>query len=136
MSAQKDATGLTPKERHDIVLKYLKAIKKSPKVFHLRWKSGDFINKNVLTGTPLFWYMRYGWTRIQIETLLYKARIVIDEMLDSGLQQVFGGDAGPRFKQASNDIPTRKVWKNRAYQAQTYVHILRQRFYIYLYIYI
>jgi len=51
--------------------------------------------------------------------MLYKARVVIDDVLDSGLQQVFGGDAGPRFKNSNNDIPKRKVWKNRAIAAQT-----------------
>ena len=121
MSGIKDDTGLTPKERHDIVLKYLKEIKKKSKVFHLRWKSGNFITKDVLVKTPLFWYMRYGWTRMQIETMLYKARVVIDDVLDSGLQQVFGGDAGPRFKNSNNDIPKRKVWKNRAIVAQTLI---------------
>ena len=117
MSDVKDKTGLSPKERHKIVTKYLKEIKKKPKVFHLRWKPGDLIDGNVMKKTPLFWYMRYGWSRIQIETMLFKAKIEIDEILDNGLQQVFGGDPGPRWKGGGN-IPTRKKWQNKAYAAQ------------------
>ena len=117
MADVKDKSGLTPKERHKIVTKYLKEIKKKPKVFHLRWKPGDLIDADVMKKTPLFWYMRYGWSRMQIETMLFKAKIEIDEILDNGLQQVFGGDPGPRWK-GGGGPPTRKKWKNRAYQSQ------------------
>ena len=45
----------------------------------------------------MFW-MSCQWTRPQIEEMFFRARIEIDPLFDSSLQQVFGGSAGPRWR--------------------------------------
>ena len=47
--------GLSPEERHQVIMDYLKEKKKSDKVFHLRWSEPDLITAKVLTSTPAFW---------------------------------------------------------------------------------
>ena len=98
MSNKKDASGLTPQERHQIIIDYLKEINKPTKVFHLRWRPGDLVDAKILRSTPMFWYMKYQWTRPQIEGMFFKARIEIDPKFDSSLQQVFGGSPGVRWR--------------------------------------
>ena len=95
---QKDASGLTKQERHDIIINYLKQINKPTKVFHLRWRPGDLLNAKILRSTPMFWFMKYQWSRQQIEEMFYRARIEIDPLFDSALQQTFGGQPGPRWR--------------------------------------
>eukprot|EP01083_Nonionella_stella_P001035 2995_1 len=106
----KDKSGLTPQERHQIIVDYLKEINKPTKVFHLRWKPGDLLNGDVLDTTPMFWYMKYTWSRAEIEALFYKARIVINDRFDKALQQTFGGSPGARWRGAAPDKPKQK-WR-------------------------
>eukprot|EP01084_Bolivina_argentea_P249205 417073_1 len=113
MSNKKDASGFTPQERHQIIVDYLKEINKPTKVFHLRWKPGELLTGKVLETTPMFWYMKYQWSREQIEAMFFKARIEIDNQFDASLQQVFGGSAGPRWR-GGVEIPKQKKWKMRA----------------------
>ena len=94
----KDASGLTPQERHDLIIGYLKEINKPTKVFHLRWRPGDLIDAKTLRSTPMFWYMKYQWNRPQIEGIFFKARIEIDPKFDSALREVFGGSPGVRWR--------------------------------------
>eukprot|EP01083_Nonionella_stella_P066486 175107_1 len=105
-------SNLTKQERHDIIITYLKQIKKSTKVFHLRWRPGELLNAKMLGSTPMFWYMKYQWSRQEIEEMFYKAQIEIDPLFDSALQEVFGGDPGPRWR-SINAIPTQPKWKQR-----------------------
>eukprot|EP01084_Bolivina_argentea_P315398 546417_1 len=110
---QKDASGLSKQERHDIIINYLKEISKPTKVFHLRWRPGDLLNGKILRSTPMFWYMKYKWSRQQIEEMFFKARIEIDNAFDMSLQQVFGGEPGPRWR-GGVVIPKQKKWKMKA----------------------
>eukprot|EP01084_Bolivina_argentea_P217770 369695_1 len=91
---------LTEQERHDIILETLSSIGKGPECFKQRWKedSGDYLTGDILLNTPMFWFMRYKWSRNEIETLFYKAQVVIDERFDNGLKQTFGGNPGQRWK--------------------------------------
>ena len=112
MSNKPDASGLTKQERHDIIINYLKSINKPTKVFHLRWRPGDLLNGNILRSTPMFWYMKYQFSRQQIEEMFYKSKIQIDPLFDSSLQQVFGGQPGPRWN-ANQQQQISKKWKQR-----------------------
>eukprot|EP01083_Nonionella_stella_P013591 38243_1 len=58
--------------------------------------------------------MKYKWSRQEIETLFFKARVVIDERFDKALQQTFGGDPGPRWKGGGG--VKKKNWKRKADQ--------------------
>ena len=98
MSNEKDASGLSKQERHDLIIKYVKEIGKPTKVFHLRWRPGDLLNGKILRSTPMFWYMKYQWSREQIEGMFFRARIEIDSQFDASLRQVFGGSPGPRWR--------------------------------------
>ena len=83
---------LSPEERHQIVIDYVKEHKKlSLKVFHLRWNEGELITKKVLTTTPAFWYKRYGWRRKKLENLFLKCQIEVSGVLENGLDEVYGG---------------------------------------------
>eukprot|EP01083_Nonionella_stella_P293362 997629_1 len=82
---------LTPEQRHQIVLDYLKEIKKDTKVFHLRWSDGELLTTKVLTTTPAFWYKKYGWRRKKVENMFFKAQIEVTIILERGLDEVFGG---------------------------------------------
>ena len=113
MSNKPDASGLTKQERHDIIINYLKSIDKPTKVFHLRWRPGDLLNGQILRSTPMFWFMKYQWSRAQIEEMFYKAKIEIDPTFDQALQQTFGGSPGPRWNTGGNIINTNKKWKQR-----------------------
>eukprot|EP00485_Elphidium_margaritaceum_P021386 CAMPEP_0202712216 /NCGR_PEP_ID=MMETSP1385-20130828/35677_1 /ASSEMBLY_ACC=CAM_ASM_000861 /TAXON_ID=933848 /ORGANISM="Elphidium margaritaceum" /LENGTH=160 /DNA_ID=CAMNT_0049372177 /DNA_START=39 /DNA_END=518 /DNA_ORIENTATION=+ len=113
MADKKDASGLSKQERHDIIIDYLKSINKPTKVFHLRWRPGDLLHGKILRSTPMFWYMKYQWSRPQIEEMFFKARLEIDDAFDSSLQQVFGGSAGARWR-GGVEIPKQKKWKQRA----------------------
>eukprot|EP01084_Bolivina_argentea_P249206 417074_1 len=113
MSNKVDASGLSEQERHNIIINYLKQINKETKVFHLRWRPGELLNGSILRSTPMFWYMKYQWSREQIEAMFFKARIEIDNQFDASLQQVFGGSAGPRWR-GGVEIPKQKKWKMRA----------------------
>ena len=112
MSGKKDASGYTPQERHQIIVDYLKKINKPTKVFHLRWKPGEVLTGKVLESTPMFWYMKYGWTRPEIEEMFYLARCVIGDLFDQALQQTFGGSQGRRWRGAVPDKPKSK-WRQR-----------------------
>ena len=116
--ATKDKSGFTPQERHQIIVDYLKEINKPTKVFHLRWKPGDLLNGKVLESTPMFWYMKYGWTRMEIETMFFKARCVIGPLFDMALQQTFGGDPGPRWRGAVPEKPKQK-WRTMQQEKTT-----------------
>ena len=74
--------GLSPEERHQVIMDYLKEKKKSTKVFHLRWSEPDLITAKVVTSTPAFWYKRYGWKRRLVEKMFFQAQIVVDQLLD------------------------------------------------------
>ena len=128
MSNKKDASGFTPKERHQIIVDYLKEINKPTKVFHLRWKPGELLTGKVLESTPMFWYMKYQWGRQEIETMFYKARCVIGPLFDQALQQTYGGDPGPRWRGA---VPEKQNsgWRQR--QAEKLAGIV----YLYTFIY-
>ena len=90
---------LKPEERHTIVLDYLKEINKDTKVFHLRWSEPALLTKKVLTTTPAFWYMKYGWKRKMVEDMFFKAQIEVDVGLEKSFDQVFGGGyKGERWK--------------------------------------
>merc|ERR1711991_1287673 len=113
----KDSSGLSSKERHEIIVKTLKEIKKKDKVFHLRWCPGDLLNEKILKGTPIFWYMRFGWSRKDIETVFYKAKIYIDPVLNSALNQVFGDSYdGPRWLPPEMQDQNRELWRKRGYK--------------------
>lgn len=109
-------SSLTNEKRHKLVMEYLEEIGKPAKVFHLRWKAGDLIDSKVLTSTPMFWYMKYSWSRKEIEGMFFKVEVEIDSVFDSALQQVFGGRPGARWKGGGPD-PTRKTWRNRGYES-------------------
>ena len=96
----KDTSGFSPQQRHDIIIKTLSTLDKGPQCFQLRWreKTGEYLTGEILLKTPMFWFMKYKWSRQEIETLFFKARVVIDEKFDVALQQTFGGDPGPRWK--------------------------------------
>ena len=97
MANQKDKSGFTPQERHDIIINYLSEINKPTKVFHSRWNPGDLLTADVLQTTPVFWYKKYKWNRLEIETMFFKAQCVIDKEFDRSLQKTFGGDPGQRW---------------------------------------
>eukprot|EP01084_Bolivina_argentea_P014364 26816_1 len=94
-----DNSGFTPKERHDVIMSTLAEFNKGPQAFSLRWKenSGEYLTGEILLQTPMFWFMKYKWSRSEIEKLFYKAHIVIDDKFDSALQQTFGGKPGTRW---------------------------------------
>merc|ERR1719273_2424069 len=89
---------ITPDERHQIIIKYLERVNKPTEVFHLRWKVGELLTGEVLESTPMFWYMKYQWSRQEIEEMFYAARCVIGPVFDQSLQQTYGGTAGPRWR--------------------------------------
>jgi len=108
---KKDDAGFTPQERHDIILATLAEFGKGSEAFQLRWRenSGELLTGEILLKTPMFWFMKYKWSRHEIETVFYKARVVIDERFDRALQQTFGGDPGPRWKGGGG--VKKKNWK-------------------------
>jgi len=90
--------------------------KKNTKVFHLRWCPGDLLDDKILKQTPIFWYMRFGWGRLDIETLFYEARIYIDSVFENSLDAVFGkGNPGPRWLPPEVQDAKREKWNRRAY---------------------
>lgn len=102
------AKALSPEERHQIVLDFVNEHKRLLlKVFHLRWNEGELITKKVLTTTPAFWYKRYGWSRKKVETLFFKTQIEVFGVLESGLDEVFGG--GYKGKRWINNALTGKL---------------------------
>lgn len=98
-----NSSSLTPEERHQIIVEYLERINKPTKVFHLRWKPGELLTGEVLESTPMFWYMKYQWSRQEIEEMFYAARCVIGPVFGQSLQQTYGGTAGPRWRGDPND---------------------------------
>ena len=115
---RKDRSGFTPQERHDIIMKTLDEFGKTTQCFQLRWRenSGDLLDEKVLSSTPMFWYMKYKWSRSEIEALFFKARCVIDPVFDMALQQTFGGDPGPRWKGGGG--VKKSNWKRTQYEMQ------------------
>lgn len=117
-----DNSGFTPQQRHDVIMQTLTTLDKGPQCFQLRWreKTGEYLTGEILLKTPMFWFMKYKWSRQEIETLFFRARVVIDEKFDMALQQTFGGDPGPRWKggggvnkrnwQRIGDIDQNRVW--------------------------
>eukprot|EP01084_Bolivina_argentea_P284012 486596_1 len=98
--SKKDTSGFTPQQRHDIILSTLSEFGKGPQAFQLRWRenSGELLTGETLLKTPMFWFMKYKWSRSEIEALFFKARVEIDSKFDMALQQTFGGDPGARWK--------------------------------------
>ena len=88
--AQEEEKLLTPEERHEIVMSKLKEFNKKTRVFDMRWTKGDLITDKILKQTPAFWYMRFAWTRTEVEGLFFAAQIYIDEGMDNALDAVFG----------------------------------------------
>eukprot|EP01084_Bolivina_argentea_P284011 486595_1 len=95
-----DDSGFSPEERHNIIISTLQEFEKTTDAFQQRWNpdSGHLLTGELLSATPMFWFMKYKWSRSEIETLFFKSRIVIDSKFDTALQQTFGGDPGPRWK--------------------------------------
>ena len=103
---------MKPEERHSIVLDYLKEINKPTKVFHLRWSEPALITKKVLTTTPAFWYMKYGWKRKMVEELFFKCQIEVDEPLEKSFDQVFGGGyKGQRWRDTALRGKLDNLWE-------------------------
>jgi len=100
MSAKADNIEFTDQQRHDIIMEQLSEFGKGAQCFQLRWRedSGQLLTGDILLQTPMFWYMRYKWSRQEIEILFYKARVVMTDTFDRALDQTFGGDKGPRWK--------------------------------------
>merc|ERR1719242_1077854 len=95
---------ITPEQRHQIIVDYLDRINKPTEVFHLRWKQGELLTGEVLESTPMFWYMKYQWSRQEIEGMFYAARCVIGPVFDQSLQQTYGGTAGPRWRGTADQV--------------------------------
>lgn len=114
----KDDSGFSPQQRHDIIMATLEEFGKGTQAFQSRWRenSGEYLTGDILLKTPMFWFMKFKWSRQEIETLFFKARVVIDERFDRGLQQTFGGDPGPRWKGGGG--VKKKNWKRVADQIQ------------------
>ena len=107
---------LTGKERDKIIKDKLAEYKKKLKVFHMRWTPGDLLDDKVLKSTPAFWYMRFGWSRQEIEGLFYAAEIYIDRVFESALDAVFGPDGkGPRWRPPEMQEEVRGKWNRRGY---------------------
>ena len=83
-------TKLTPIQRHQIIRDKLKEYNKSDIVFHSKWNRKDLLDGKILTQTLPFWYMRYSWTRPEIEGLFYAAQVYINPQFESGLDESFG----------------------------------------------
>lgn len=100
-----DNSGYTPKQRHFIIISTLAELGKGTQAFQLRWRegSGEYLTDDILLKTPMFCFVRYKWTREEIETLFFKARVVIDAKFDAALQQTFGGEPGPRWIEEDED---------------------------------
>lgn len=98
-----DHSGFTPQQRHDIIMETLASFNKGPEAFQMRWTkdSGEYLTGDILLQTPMFWFMKYKWSRKEIESLFYKARIVINDDFDIELQQTFGGKRGKRWRGAT-----------------------------------
>eukprot|EP01084_Bolivina_argentea_P249204 417072_1 len=96
----KDNSGFTDQQRHDIIIATLTEFGKGSQAFQLRWRenSDEYLTGEILLKTPMFWFMKYKWSRQEIETLFYKAHVVITDAFDISLQQTFGGDPGARWK--------------------------------------
>lgn len=97
---RQDNSGYTPQQRHDIIMETLASFNKGPEAFQMRWtaESGEYLTGDILLQTPMFWFMKYKWSRKEIESLFYKARIVINDDFDIELQQTFGGRRGKRWR--------------------------------------
>lgn len=113
----KDASGLTEEERHNIIIQTLKDINKDTKVFHLRWCPGDNLNEKILKSTPMFWYMKFGWSREDVETVFYKGRIYIDRVFEMSMDRVFGTTyKGARWLPPELQEEKKEKWKRRGYK--------------------
>eukprot|EP01084_Bolivina_argentea_P243730 408518_1 len=99
-STSTDGSGFTTEERHNIIISTLQEYEKTTDAFQQRWSpdSDQLLTGDILSATPMFWFMKYKWSRSEIEQLFFKARVVIDSEFDMALQQTFGGDPGPRWK--------------------------------------
>eukprot|EP01083_Nonionella_stella_P175865 613794_1 len=99
-STSTDDSGFTTEERHNIIISTLQEYEKTTDAFQQRWSpdSDQLLTGDILSATPMFWFMKYKWSRSEIEQLFFKARVVIDSEFDMALQQTFGGDPGPRWK--------------------------------------
>merc|ERR1712228_98557 len=115
---KKDNSGFSPEQRHDIIMATLAEFDKGTQAFQLRWRenSGEYLTGDILLKTPMFWFMKYKWSRQEIEALFFKARVVIDEKFDMALQQTFGGDPGPRWKGGGG--VKKKNWKRTQYEQE------------------
>ena len=82
-----------------MIISTLKKFNKGTEAFQARWKTnnGQLLTGDILLETPMFWFMKYQWSRQEIEELFYKSRVVITDKFDRGLQETFGGEAGPRW---------------------------------------
>lgn len=108
----KQAGGLKPEERHQIVLDYLKEINKPSTVFHLRWSEPALLTKKVLITTPAFWYLKYGWKRKMVENMFFKAQIEVDATLEKAFDQVFGGGyTGERWRDTAMRGKLDNLWE-------------------------
>ena len=113
----RDQSGFTPQQRHDIIIATLKEVKKKTNVFHLRWAPGDLLDVKILKSTPIFWYIRFGWTRKDIVHLLFKARIYVDPVMMESLNKVFGADyRGPRWTPPDLQKRREAEWRKRRYK--------------------
>ena len=116
---ERDRCGFTKQQRHQMVLEVLEELKKSNAVFHVRWQKGDLFTAEILSGTPVFWYKKWGWKRKHIEKLLFKARIEVSDIFEDSLDQVFGRKhAGPRWKEGKIVYPKEFIAKQKAKQQQ------------------
>merc|ERR1719242_861520 len=103
---------ITPEQRHQIIVDYLDRINKPTEVFHLRWKQGELLTGEVLESTPMFWYMKYQWSRQEIEGMFYAARCIIGNVFDQSLQQTYGGTAGPRWRGTADQVGDMEMMKS------------------------
>eukprot|EP00484_Ammonia_sp_Unknown_P000426 CAMPEP_0197023562 /NCGR_PEP_ID=MMETSP1384-20130603/4227_1 /TAXON_ID=29189 /ORGANISM="Ammonia sp." /LENGTH=403 /DNA_ID=CAMNT_0042451787 /DNA_START=946 /DNA_END=2157 /DNA_ORIENTATION=- len=107
MSATPKSTSVVKKdftvqERHDVIMATLAEMNKGTECFdyhhHFDVANGELLTEEILLKTPMFWFMKYKWSRQEIETLFFKAHIVITDDFDRSLQATFGGDPGCRWK--------------------------------------